>query len=99
MRHCQTWLVGNTVTDILIVTAMLYYVKTLQVVRGSCTDCYSSGHQQLTRRRNADDGLFSNHALVKIVRLTVETNILTSMCALVSGRSNHLTHFQPPTGS
>ncbi|KAF8486811.1 hypothetical protein DFH94DRAFT_841285 [Russula ochroleuca] len=55
-----TWLAGNTVTDLLIATAMLFY---------------------LTRRRNTEFGqfsYFSNHALVRIVRLTVETNVLTT---------------------
>ncbi|KAI0279686.1 hypothetical protein BC826DRAFT_554699 [Russula brevipes] len=52
-----TWLIGNTAADILIASAMLYYL--------------------VRRRRNAD-GVFSDHPLVKIVRLTVETNLLTS---------------------
>ncbi|KAF8486807.1 hypothetical protein DFH94DRAFT_849349 [Russula ochroleuca] len=52
-----TWLAGNTMADLLIVAAMLFY---------------------LTRRRNAELGPFSNHALVRIVRLTVETNVLTT---------------------
>jgi len=54
--HALTWLVGNTVTDIMIVAAMLYY---------------------LTRRRNADVGPFSDNALTRIMRLTIETNPLT----------------------
>ncbi|KAF8498127.1 hypothetical protein F5888DRAFT_1692625 [Russula emetica] len=57
------WLVGNTVTDFLIVAAMLYY---------------------LTRRRNADLGPWCNHALVKIVRLTIETNIMTTTTSVVA---------------
>jgi len=58
-----TWLIGDTVTDLLIVAAMLYY---------------------LTRRRNADKGPWCNHALVKIVRLTIETNVLTATTSVVA---------------
>jgi len=57
------WLVGNTVTDLLIVAAMVFY---------------------LTRRRITENGSFSNHALVRIVRLTVETNILTTTNSVVA---------------
>ncbi|KAI0252231.1 hypothetical protein BJV78DRAFT_362795 [Lactifluus subvellereus] len=38
----------------------------------------------LTRRRKAGDGYFSDHALSRIVRLTIETNILTTTVAIVS---------------
>jgi hypothetical protein len=59
-----TWLCGNTLSDLLITGAMLYY---------------------LGRRRHRGDGYFSDHALSKIVRLTVETNILTSKWTPSSG--------------
>ncbi|KAH9981989.1 hypothetical protein BJV77DRAFT_334986 [Russula vinacea] len=58
-----TWLAGNTMTDLLIVTAMLFY---------------------LTRRRNAEFGPFCNHALVRIVRLTIETNVLTTINGVIA---------------
>jgi hypothetical protein len=61
----------------------------------SWTNFHSSGHPQLTRRRNADKGPWCGHALVKIVRLTIETNMMTSLYALSSRYSNHLTSFQP----
>ncbi|KAF8486813.1 hypothetical protein DFH94DRAFT_841287 [Russula ochroleuca] len=57
-----TWLSGNTMADLFIVTAMLFY---------------------LTRRRNTEFGQFSNHALVRIVRLTVETNALTTTNGII----------------
>ncbi|KAF8498147.1 hypothetical protein F5888DRAFT_1692862, partial [Russula emetica] len=57
------WLIGNTVTDLLIVAAMLYY---------------------LTRRRNADKGPWCNHALVKIVRLTIESNMMTTTNSVIA---------------
>jgi len=38
----------------------------------------------LTRRRNAGSGYFSDHALSRIVRLTVETNLLTTTVGVIS---------------
>ncbi|KAH9064354.1 hypothetical protein EDB87DRAFT_1829310 [Lactarius vividus] len=38
----------------------------------------------LGRRRKEGDGQFSDHALSKIVRLTIETNVLTSTVGIVS---------------
>jgi len=58
-----TWLIGNTVADLMITAAMIYH---------------------LTSRNSAGDGHFSCHALSRIVRLTVETNILTATNGLVS---------------
>jgi len=55
------WLLGNTVADMLIASAMLYHLIKL-------------------KKR---DGRFSNHALVSIVRLTIETNILSTTVSLV----------------
>jgi len=57
-----TWLIGNTVSDLLIASAMLYH---------------------LTRRR-ARETYFSSHALVRIVRLTIETNIVTTTVSIVA---------------
>lgn len=56
---------------------------------------YPLDHLQLTRLRRAGDGHFSNHALTRIVRLTIETNILTSKSALDSGYDAHYMLFQP----
>jgi len=58
----MTWLIGNTVADMLIASAMLYHLIKL-------------------KKR---DGRFSSHALVSIVRLTIETNILTTTVSLVA---------------
>jgi len=58
-----TWLGGNAAADILITTAMIYY---------------------LTIRRSNTTVSFSNHALSRIVRLTIETNILTTTTGVVS---------------
>ena len=83
-------------TDLLIVAGMFYYVSTWHIIRGGHElSVNSSGQPQLTRQHNAYNGLWSNHALVKIVRLMIETNLLTSACALISRYSNDLTCFQP----
>lgn len=58
-----TWLSGNAASDVLIVSAMLYY---------------------LTKRRTETDGFFKNSALVKVVRLTVESNLLTTSVGIVA---------------
>jgi len=58
-----TWLIGNTITDVMIVTSMLYY---------------------LTRRRNADVAPFSDNALTRIMRLTIETNVLTTTNGIIA---------------
>ncbi|KAN0106929.1 hypothetical protein V8E52_010673 [Russula decolorans] len=55
-----TWLGGNTISDLLIASAMLYH---------------------LTRMRGR--GNFSTHALLSIVRLTVETNVATTTVSIV----------------
>ncbi|KAH9952892.1 hypothetical protein BC827DRAFT_1159510 [Russula dissimulans] len=57
------WLGGNAVSDILITTAMIYY---------------------LTIRRSNISVPHSSHALSKIVRLTVETNVLTTTTGIIS---------------
>jgi hypothetical protein len=48
------------------------------------TDVSDLGHPQLARHRRIGSWPFGSHALVEIVRLTVEANLLTSVCALVS---------------
>lgn len=58
----MTWLIGNSVSDTLIASAMLYHLVRL-------------------KKR---DGHFSSHALISIVRLTVETNILTTSISIVA---------------
>lgn len=57
-----TWLVGNTVSDMLIASAMLFFLI----------------------RRRVKDGFLSSHALVSVVRLTVESNLLTATISLIS---------------
>jgi len=58
-----TWLVGNTVTDILITAAMIYYLKS---------------------RQSDAAAAYSDHALSRMVRLTVETNVLTTITGVVA---------------
>jgi len=58
-----TWLIGNTVTDILITAAMIYY---------------------LTSRRSDTAAAYSDHSLSRMVRLTVETNVLTTTTGVVA---------------
>ena len=88
------------VTDIIILTAMSFYVKTCHVFWRSWTNCFYLplfGLLQLTRRRNANIAPFSNHALTRIVRLTVETNVLTSVWASFLVAPIILICFQPLT--
>jgi hypothetical protein len=54
---------------------------------------YSLDHSQLIKRRSAGDGFLSNRALSRIVRLTIETNILTSKLALNSACKIHCMRF------
>lgn len=56
------WLSATVVSDILITSAMVYY---------------------LIKRKGTDSG-FHNNVLVKIVRLTVETNLLTTAIGTIS---------------
>jgi len=58
-----TWLIGNTVTDILITVGMLYH---------------------LTKRRVTEGWPFGSRGLQKVVRLTVETNVMTTTVATIS---------------
>jgi len=57
------WLVGNTAADILIASAMFYFLVT---------------------RRKDNNGYFGDHALMKVVRLTIETNLVTTSVGFVS---------------
>jgi len=59
----MTWLIGNSVSDMLIVSGMLYH---------------------LVKLKKRDHSNFSGHALVNIVRLTVETNIVTTTVGIVA---------------
>ncbi|KAI0252240.1 hypothetical protein BJV78DRAFT_1360982 [Lactifluus subvellereus] len=63
MSMAMTWLIGNTMADILITAAMLYY---------------------LSRRRRDGGGTFGDNALVRVVGLTIETNIMTTTVGIVS---------------
>ena len=74
----QTWLIGNTVSDLLIAGAMLYHVNPFRFTEiASLYADHLTPIPQLIQRR-ARDGRLSTHALVSIVRLTIETNIMTS---------------------
>jgi len=58
----MVWLIASTLSDLLIVSAMLYHL----------------------RRVWAKDGNLSRHILVKIVRLTIETNLVTTTVSFVT---------------
>jgi hypothetical protein len=55
---------------------------------------------QLAKRRRDRDGLFSDHALdhalLRIVRLTIETNVMTGTYTLARQLELVSTHVQPP---
>jgi len=57
-----TWLIGNTISDLLITSAMIFYLS----------------------KRSTREDFGTRHALVSIVRLAVETNIVTSTVSVVS---------------
>ncbi|KAH9969367.1 hypothetical protein BGW80DRAFT_630096 [Lactifluus volemus] len=57
-----TWLIGNTVSDLLITSAMLYHLA----------------------ERKARDGQYSSHAIISIVRLTIETNVVTTTVSIIA---------------
>jgi hypothetical protein len=57
-----TWLGGNTISDLLIASAMLFHLSRLKTREGN----------------------LSSHALVSIVRLTVESNMVTTTVSIVS---------------
>ncbi|KAH9984756.1 hypothetical protein BJV77DRAFT_163276 [Russula vinacea] len=54
--------IPNTLSDLLIASAMLYHLRRVWV----------------------RDGYLSNHVLVSVVRLTVETNLVTTSVSIVS---------------
>ncbi|KAH9984765.1 hypothetical protein BJV77DRAFT_163721 [Russula vinacea] len=56
------WVLANTLSDLLIASAMLYHLRRVWV----------------------RDGYLSNHVLVSVVRLTVETNLVTTSVSIVS---------------
>ncbi|KAI0258742.1 hypothetical protein BC834DRAFT_694792 [Gloeopeniophorella convolvens] len=56
------WLLGNTLSDLLIATSMVYYL-TRQAVNGN---------------------LLSDRAITKILRLTIETNTLTTIVGVTA---------------
>ena len=74
MLH-QTWFIANTLSDVLIASAMIYYVSSFWC-SGSLEADFSTPIPQL-RRIWAESGFPKNHVLVNIVRLTVETNLAT----------------------
>jgi hypothetical protein len=82
----QTWLLGNTVSDALITSAMLYHVNIshlllLQKILFETDGCLVIPQLVICRAR---DGRFNirHDAVVSIVRLTVETNMVTSVYRL-----------------
>jgi len=74
----QTWAIGPTVSDSLIVSATVFYVRFVSV-SGPRFElfCFGFSVPQLIKRRTRE-GSASSHAVVSIVRLLVETNIATS---------------------
>ena len=74
----QTWIVGNTLADLLIASTMLYHVSFfLLLSTGSLEVDLSTSILQL-RSVWTRHGHLSRHILVSIVRLTIETNLVTS---------------------
>jgi len=78
--------------------AMLYHVRKLHIVQRENvrTDVSELGPLQLARHRRVGSWPFGGHGLFEIVRLTIETNLLTSVCALVSYCTNPLRPLQLP---
>jgi len=79
----QTWAIGPTVSDSLIVSATVFYVRFVSISgpRFELT-CLGFSTSQLIKR-GTRGGYASSHAVVSIVRLLVETNIATSKCLQV----------------
>ena len=78
MSPHQTWIIANTLSDLLIASAMFYHVNSIRLLyMGSLKLIPFCPIPQL-RRIWARDGKLSSHALVSIVRLIVETNLATS---------------------
>ena len=78
MLH-QIWVFANTLSDLLIASAMLYHVSLFRY--DSHTVSLEADRSTLIpqlRRVWIRDGYLSNHVLVSVVRLTVETNLVTS---------------------
>ena len=74
----QTWIVGNTLADLLIASTMLYHVNFfLLVSTGSLEADLTTSILQL-RSVWTRHGHLSWHIFVSIVRLTIETNLVTS---------------------
>ena len=77
-------MIGNATGDLLIAAAMLYYVIIWALhLNGSPGADFGLENRQLAKRRRAADSAFNDHALVRIVRLTIETNVLTSKYTLM----------------
>jgi hypothetical protein len=72
----QIWLIGNTLSDLLIASAMVYHVNGQISLREDCSKLTT--FLQLQKRRRDLGGLFSDHTLLRIIRVIVESNILTS---------------------
>jgi hypothetical protein len=72
----QIWLIGNTLSDLLIASAMIYHVNGRISLRVDCSKLTT--FLQLHKRRRDTGGFFSDHYLLRIIRVTVESNILTS---------------------
>lgn len=77
-RPHQTWIIGNTLSDLLIASAMLYYVSSFRQLYTISLKAHCSTPVAQLRKIWAKDGNLSSHVLVSIVRLTVETNLVTS---------------------
>jgi len=94
MLH-QIWLIGSTFSDLLIAYAMLYHVCSFWLLYMRSFEAHYPIIISQLRRMRANDGDFSNHVFVSIVRLTVETNLVTSKdpdlwCHNVSPSHAHL---------
>jgi hypothetical protein len=77
MPH-QTWILGNTLSDLLIASAMLYHVSSFRLLYMGPLEADHSVLIPQLRRIWSRDGNLSSHVLVSMVRVTVETNLVTS---------------------
>lgn len=79
----QVWLSGSVLADGLIALSMIYHVSPWHLyskahLTASDSDCSLLPTTQLERRRTDGHGFLSNSAISRIVRLTIETNLITS---------------------
>jgi hypothetical protein len=91
MPH-QSWILGNTLSDLLIASAMLYHVGSFRLLYMESLEADCSLLVPQLRRMWSRDGNLSSHVLVSMVRVTVETNLVTSRHLRVFDVMMHCPH-------